>query len=177
MGTNLTADVPAPLLVTSGTEREVLAAFLDFHRGVVVRKASGVSDDDARRRLVPSLTTLAGLVHHLTTVEREWFHRLLATPQPPPPVEEDDESWRPGDDHAVADLLADYEQACARSRDNAADFGLDDEVPHNLLGTVSLRWIYVHVIEETARHAGHADILRELTDGVTGVTGTEWSAR
>jgi hypothetical protein len=68
----------------------------------------------------------------------------------------------------VAQLLADYAAECARSRDVCARFALDDEVPHPRLGRVSLRWIYVHMIEETARHAGHADILRELADGSTG---------
>jgi hypothetical protein len=72
----------------------------------------------------------------------------------------------PGD--TVAGVLADYRAACEQSRTAAAAHGLDDAVPHDRLGMVSLRWIYVHMIEETARHAGHADILREQTDGSTG---------
>jgi hypothetical protein len=71
-------------------------------------------------------------------------------------------------DDTVAGVLADYRASCARSRTAADAHGLDDAVPHDRLGTVSLRWIYVHMIEETARHAGHADILREQTDGSTG---------
>jgi hypothetical protein len=68
-------------------------------------------------------------------------------------------------------VLATYDAACARSREIAAKFELDYMVPQEELGQVSLRWIYAHMIEETARHAGHADILRELTDGATGVIG------
>lgn len=65
-------------------------------------------------------------------------------------------------------LAADYQQVCARSREIVARYDLDHVVPHPQLGEVSVRWILVHLIEETARHVGHADILRELTDGTTG---------
>ncbi|MEV4465812.1 DinB family protein [Micromonospora echinofusca] len=160
-----------PVLARTGDERAVLESFLDFHRGVVLRKLRGLSDADAARRLVPSATTVAGLVRHLTLVERNWFPCLLA----PGPgdvyltTEEDAlASFTLTDDDTVERLAAAYEQACARSREVAARFGLDHVVPHPQLGEVSLRWILVHMIEETARHAGHADILRELTDGATG---------
>ena len=72
----------------------------------------------------------------------------------------------PGD--TVERLLAEYQEACAASRATAAGHALDDVAPHLRMGEVSLRWIYVHLIEETARHAGHADILREQLDGTTG---------
>jgi hypothetical protein len=72
----------------------------------------------------------------------------------------------PGD--SVEQLVTEYEQACALSRATAATLTLDDAAPHPRMGQVSLRWVYVHMIEETARHAGHADILRELIDGTTG---------
>ena len=72
----------------------------------------------------------------------------------------------PGD--TVGRLLADYQEACAWSRATAAGHALDDVAPHFRMGEVSLRWIYVHMIEETARHVGHLDVLRELTDGLTG---------
>jgi hypothetical protein len=68
-------------------------------------------------------------------------------------------------------LIEGYERACAASRQVAARFSLDDSVPHARMGMVSLRWIYVHMIEESARHVGHADILREQTDGATGFDG------
>ncbi|HEY2696750.1 MAG TPA: DUF664 domain-containing protein [Pseudonocardiaceae bacterium] len=79
-----------------------------------------------------------------------------------------DDDWQVLDDDTVAGLIAEYEHACTQSRDIAAGYDLDHAVPHAYLGQVSLRWIYVHMIEETARHTGHADILREQTDGSTG---------
>ena len=161
-------------LVATGSEREVLEAFLDFHRDVVVRKLSGVSETDARRRLVPSDTTLIGIVQHLAGVESDWFLRRLDGQ----PIERltgsgghPDGSWAVGDDETAEDVIARYRQACDRSREVAARYALEDSVPHPRLGRVSLRWIYVHMVEETARHAGHADILREQLDGATGVDG------
>lgn len=161
-----------PLDATTGDERAVLEAFLDFHRAIVTVKVRGVSDADARGRLLPSQTTLAGVVKHLTLVEQNWFPGLLD----PAPGEEyvaspeaGDESWTVLDTDTLAELSDSYERACARSRAVAASFPLDHVVPHPQVGQVSLRWIYVHMIEETARHVGHADIVRELTDGSTGV--------
>ncbi|MBX6382239.1 MAG: DinB family protein [Microbispora sp.] len=160
----------AVIRAATGDERQVLEAFLDFLRAMVVRKARGLSEEDVRRRHVPSATTLAGLIKHLTVVERNWFARVLAQdPTVPPPSEEDAaSSFAVGDDETIEALIAAYEQACAESRRIAAGFPLDHEVPHEQIPALSLRWIYVHMIEETARHAGHADILRELTDGATG---------
>jgi len=136
-------------LVASAGERAVLETFLDLYRDAIIRKVRGVSDEAARLRLVGSATTLGGIVKHLHWVELEWFQRVLAR-------------------RSVERLLAGYEAACATSRATAAAHALDDVAPHFRMGEVSLRWIYVHMIEETARHAGHADILRELIDGTTG---------
>ena len=155
-------------------ERTTLEAFLDFYREAVKRKAKGLSDADARRRLVPSDTTIAGLVKHLARVEQSWFqHRLARIPAEELPLvarafEEEDSDFRPADDESIEMLLARYDEQCARSREVVAGFDLDHVVPHPVLGEVSLRWIYVHMIEETARHAGHADILREQIDGSIG---------
>ncbi|MFE2022601.1 DinB family protein [Streptomyces sp. NPDC059499] len=154
-----------------GGEREVLETFLDFQRGVVRRKAAGLSDEQARRTPVPSGTTIAGLLKHLAIVERNWFERILTQQPSDLPAPGPDVSFTVGEDETVEDLLAAYVAACARSREHAAKFELDHRVPQEELGQVSLRWVYVHMIEETARHAGHADILRELTDGSTGVVG------
>jgi Protein of unknown function (DUF664) len=161
-------------LVATGTEREVLEAFLDFHREVLVRKVSGVSEQQARYRRVPSRTTLAGLVKHMTGVERGWFQHVLAgrpAEQIGANVGGGDDSWELAEDETVESLVGEYRRTCAQSRRTAAGFALDDAVPQRRLGRVSLRWIYVHMIEETARHVGHADILREQTDGATGVDG------
>ncbi|MFU8873036.1 DinB family protein [Micromonospora sp. SL4-19] len=161
-----------PVLARTGDERAVLESFLDFHRAIVLRKVRGLSQTEASRRLVPSHTTLAGLLKHLALVERNWFP-VLFTPQPRDVYLTSEEeavasfTLEPGE--TVDGLAAAYEAACARSREVAARFDLDHVVPHPQLGEVSLRWVLVHLIEETARHAGHADILRELTDGETGV--------
>ncbi|HEY0698699.1 MAG TPA: DinB family protein [Micromonospora sp.] len=157
----------AVLRAATGDERQILASFLDMFRTVLVSKAGGVSDADAHRRLLPSHTTLAGLLKHLALVERNWFQHL-------PAGAEQEVGRDGGGDFAldgterIADLVAGYEAACADSRRAVAGLSLDDTFGHPLLGQVSLRWVYVHMIEETARHAGHADVVRELTDGTTG---------
>lgn len=159
-------------LVNTGTEREVLEGFLEYHRQHITRRLDGLSEADARRQLVPSLTTPIGLIKHLAAVERGWFQRTLAQ-LPPEEIGAnsygDDASWAVGPQETTADVIAEYEQACARSREIAAGYPLDHVVPHRRLGQVSLRWIYVHMIEETAQHAGHADILREQIDGAAGL--------
>jgi hypothetical protein len=164
---------PDELAAASG-EREVLATFLDFHRSVIVNKASGLDDHAVRRQLVPSPTTLAGVVRHLIGVERDWFQAVLDQRAPqtlPANSIGGEDSWVLGPDDSITALIGEYQQVCQQSRQVAARFDLDDTVPHPRLGRVSLRWVYLHLIDETARHAGHMDILRELTDGATGVDG------
>ncbi len=161
-------------LASVADERTAAEAFLEYYREAVVRKLRGVSEADARRRLVASATTLGGIVKHLRWVEVNWFQRVLAgrpeSDLPPPPWtdEDPDADFRLEPDESVEGVIAEYEQVCARSREVAASRSLDDTGRHRRLGAVSLRWIYLHMIEETARHAGHADILRELIDGSTG---------
>jgi len=169
----MTASGPVPALapdelVSTGGERQVLVTFLDLYRDILVRKLAGLSDEEIRQRHVPSQTTLGGLVKHLTAVELEWFQVVLGER---PDASAPDDSWVLTSDDTAASLLAGYERACAASRRTAENFSLDDCVPHPRLGRVSLRWIYVHMIEESARHVGHADILREQTDGATGFDG------
>ncbi|GIE85494.1 Protein of unknown function [Actinoplanes regularis] len=158
-------------VVATAGEREVLEAFVDYYRQVLVGKLAGLSDDDVRCRLVPSRTTLIGLVKHAAAVERGWFHHHLAQ-RPREQIDAnsrgDDASWEVAADETIADVVAEYEMACTESRRIAARMAIDDTVPHPHLGRVSLRWTYVHMIEEMARHAGHADILREQIDGATG---------
>ena len=160
--------------VSPGSERPVLEAFLDFHRQVLVSKVDGISENEARRRLVPSKTTLAGLIKHMIGVERGWFQEVLAGRNPEEigsNVGGGEESWDLAESETVTSLIEEYQQTCAQSRETAARFALDDAVPEPDMGQVSLRWIYVHMIEETARHVGHADILREQTDGAAGTDG------
>ncbi|BCY08919.1 DinB family protein [Actinoplanes sp. L3-i22] len=156
-------------LVSAGNERQVLEAFLDLYRDIIVGKVNGISDADARRRRVSSSTTLAGIVKHLTSVEREWFGSVLTgRPASEAGVDVTTDGWHVAPSDTIDNLVAEYQHACADSRQVASRFTLDDTVAMPRLGQVSLRWIYVHMIEETARHAGHADILREQTDGTTG---------
>lgn len=159
---------------STGSERQVLEAFLDFHRQVLASKVEGISENEARHRRVPSKTTLAGLIKHMIGVERGWFQEVLAGRKPEdigPNVGGGDESWDLAENETVSSLIKEYEQTCEQSRQTAARFALDDAVPEPDMGQVSLRWVYVHMIEETARHVGHADILREQTDGAAGIDG------
>jgi uncharacterized damage-inducible protein DinB len=154
-------------------ERATLESFLDDYRDIVVRKVSGLSDVDARRRLVPSSTTVAGLVKHLRWAEYGWFDQFLQG-------ESDDNrraherSWEfdIGAGESLPTLITEYQTQCEESRRIAAGYPLEHMLPHGRLGTtVSLRWIYVHMIQETARHTGQLDILREQLDGATGFDG------
>jgi uncharacterized damage-inducible protein DinB len=168
-------DTPPPAdeedLVAVANERETLEGFLEYHRRVLSGKLRGLSEEDARRRLVPSLTTMLGLVSHAAAVERNWFQHYLGGK----PREEitgnargDALSWDVGADKTIDGVIAEFRSTCAISRQIAAGFALDQSVPHDQLGEVSLRWIYVHIIREHARHMGHADIIREQIDGATG---------
>ena len=153
-------------------ERASLTGWLDYHRATLLQKCEGLTDDQLRRPMVPSGTSLLGLVKHLTEVEHGWFVRTFAQLDEPYLFATDDD---PDADMAATaqetteDLIAGYRRACARSREIvAAAASLDDVVPHRRLGSVDLRWILTHMVEETARHNGHADILRELLDGSVG---------
>lgn len=162
--------------VAVADERATLEAFLDHFRAAIVTKVRGVSDTDARRRLVPSMTTLGGVLKHLRLVEASWFlYRIAQQPLEELPVLQQwradprpDAAFRLDAENSLEALIADYEAQCELSRAAAARFDLDHVVPHDDLGQVSLRWVYVHMIEETARHLGHADILREQLDGAVG---------
>lgn len=153
-------------------ERATLEAFLDDYRDIAARKVSGLSDADARRALVPSATTVGGLIKHLRWAEYGWFEQLLQE-RSNNNRRAHERSWEfeflPAE--SLPTLLAEYRAQCDESRRIAARYPLDHEVPHHRFGTVSLRWIYVHMIEETARHSGQLDILREQLDGATGFDG------
>ncbi len=161
---------------TLGTERELLEAMLDEGRADLVRCVAGLGDHDARRRLVPSLTTPLGLLTHAAAAERSWFQRRLAG-LPDSACDGyaygDDGSFRYEADLTVGEAIERFERACERSRTIAAGFDLEHTVRHERIGLVSVRWIHLHMIRELARHAGHADILREQLDGAT-MTGPEY---
>ena len=153
-----------------GSEREVLQGVLDFARGAVVRKASGLTEQQARTAAVPpSALTPAGIVKHLTGVERFWFSIDFADLDVPHPWPEDDRhgafALEPGE--TIDGLIAAYRQECAASDAAVARYALD-EVARAPGTDFALRFAYAHLIEETGRHAGHLDLLREVLDGVTG---------
>lgn len=155
----------------TGSEKETQVALLDNNRAVVVWKLDGVSEEDARRSMVESGTSLLGLVKHLAWVERWWFDHNFAGKDVDFPWSDDDPDadFRIEDDESIADIVALYEAAVADS--NAIVEGADlDDLAELSRGGVSrsMRWVVGHMIEETARHAGHADIVRELIDGKTG---------
>jgi uncharacterized damage-inducible protein DinB len=153
-------------------ELETLGRYLDAYRRVVPWKLEGVDNEAARRAAVPSGTSLAGLLRHLAFVERYWFQRVIAGRDVPIPwldrEGDADDQWRVGPDEDPADVVALYEREVAESRRIQA--GLTD--PENTVEVegepVSVRRILIHMVEEVARHAGHADILREQIDGATG---------
>ena len=161
-------------------ELTTLVQFLDFHRATLVEKVSGLDAAQlATASAPPSTMTLGGLVKHLALVEDDWFQvRLLGLPDPAPwadaPFDDDpDWEWHSAAQDTPAALLALYAAACARSRDAVAAVDGDLErlsvtTDRQTGGHYSLRWILVHMIEETARHAGHLDLMREQIDGKTG---------
>jgi uncharacterized damage-inducible protein DinB len=154
-----------------GGEAEQLTAFLDYQRAAVVMKATGLTDEQARRPLVASrLTAIGPLVSHLRYVERYWFAVVLDG-RPDVWAEElksdPDVEFTVALDVPLARLIAEYQAECARSREVAARLDLDATGSHRG-ERVNLRWVLLHMIEETARHAGHLDLLRENVDGATG---------
>jgi hypothetical protein len=162
--------VAGPSRRHAGDERAVLVGFLDFQRATVIRKMQGLSEEQARRSLLPSaLTTAAGIVKHLRYVERWWFTQVLAGREVVEiwSAEDPDAEWRVGPEETVSQLIQTYRDECARSRDVLATHNLDDVAAHPD-SDHTVRYILVQMVEETARHAGHLDVIRELTDGVTG---------
>jgi len=168
---------PLPEIVepalTGLDERAMLGGWLDTHRAVLVHKCTGLSDAQLRERAVPPSTLcLLGLLRHLSDVEAWWFVAVLAGEEPEPPDwsedEDPDADLNPPPDATLAGTLPAYLAACARSRTILA--GLESlDVVGDLRGQpVSARWVATHMVEEYARHNGHADLLRERLDGATG---------
>ncbi|WP_158843029.1 DinB family protein [Saccharothrix deserti] len=155
----------------TGDERALLTGFLDFLRGTIELKCAGLSEEDARRSVLPSqLNTAAGIVKHLRWVEAYWFRVALGgQPDAAPYSREDpDADWRIEPGETISGLLADYAEECTASRELVAGLDLDHEVAFRGDKVLSVRWVLIHMIEETGRHAGHLDVVRELLDGVTG---------
>ncbi|MEU7280097.1 DinB family protein [Streptomyces sp. NPDC045431] len=174
-----TTEQPArdPRLGPSGLagEREMLEGWLEYHRATLAKKCQGLDDKQVRERSVPpSDLSLLGLVRHMAEVERAWFRRILIGEDAGPIyyTEEDrDRDFHASEDDTWEEAYATWQAEIARARDIAAEHGLDDVAvrPDRRSGEpFNLRWIYTHMIEEYARHNGHADLLRERVDGATG---------
>ena len=154
-------------------EREMLEAWLEFHRTTLMLKAEGVDASGRKARPVAtSKLSLHGLVRHMAEVERSWFRRVLRREPDAPyiwldPAVEDSEMVPLDGANWEADLTT-WRAECDQSRRAAATRNLDDTGVTRRGETCSLRWIYVHMIEEYARHNGHADLIRELVDGTVG---------
>ncbi|WP_433012179.1 DinB family protein [Kribbella sp. CA-294648] len=162
-----------PRALLRADERTSLVGWLDLQRSLVRGKCESLSEADAHRKVLPGspLMTVAGLVSHLRWVEYSWFHQnLLGVP------DEGQTPWTEDghvdaemfvDDRLLADLLDEYDAECARSNEIVAGVSLDtvEKAVFRKEGAASTRYILCHMIEETARHLGHLDIIRELLDG------------
>ena len=149
--------------MTAEPLRVQLEAFLDEHRAALRGCLDGLTEEQARRRLVPSETTLLGLVKHAAYAEQVWFggaitgrsRQLMGLP----PKAADVFQLSPGD--SIASVRRAHDQACAASRQATARLDLDDVLTGHRFGPLPLRWVYLHALREFAQHCGHADILRE----------------
>jgi hypothetical protein len=172
------ADPVTPLppdAAQSSDERTTLLWFLAYHRVVLARKAEGITDEQARRAACPpSDLTLLGLIRHMADVERNWFRRALVGEDiaplyygPAHPEGDEDGDLHPPPGATVDEAMATYRAEIEVSDRNIAATALD-EIERRERRLYSLRWILVHLIEEYARHCGHADLLRQAIDGTTG---------
>ena len=162
---------PDPPMIAG--EREMLLGFLDFHRGTIALKCADLDDDQLRRQsMPPSTLSLLGLVRHVAEIERTWFRRVIDG-QDIPLVWSDSFDFQEAYDasgSSRAEAFAAWSAELTESRRIIADVDLDKVVHVERWGEdVSVRMIILHLIHEYARHSGHADLLREGVDGVTGV--------
>lgn len=154
----------------TGAEKESLQASLDRHREAVLWKVEGLDDASLRRSMTPSGTNLLGLVKHLAAVEYGWFCQTFGRETEPLPFSDEDPNadLRVEPHESTADILAFYARARAAADQVIADVDLEDTGTAWFGDAVTMRWVLIHMIEETARHAGHIDIVRELIDGRVG---------
>ncbi|MGW4179375.1 DinB family protein [Streptomyces rubiginosohelvolus] len=165
-----------PIPPLHADERTMLEAWLDFHRSTLVLKCAGLSDEQLRLAASPSSMTLLGLVQHMAEVERNWFQRVFAGQKVPPVLGESNlDGFALQSERGLDEAVAAWQAEIARGRELIADASLDEsghlsEREAGQVGDqeVSLRWIMVHMIEEYARHNGHADLIRERVDGAVG---------
>jgi hypothetical protein len=159
--------------VSPASEREALTGFLDRQRDALIRKLDGVSDADARKAPTASSLSLLGILKHSALWERRWFQVIVdgrSYPGEWPEVQSEGnvDDFIVGDEDTVAGWLAYYQDQVTLSRQIVARLELDAPCAQPENSDINLRWVLAHMIEEVARHAGHADIIRETLDGSTG---------
>ena len=155
--------------VLSGDEKELLMLFLNNQRETLLWKLEGLTDEQLQQRHPPSTLTLIGIVKHLTRVEGSWLQQdllgsdVLVLQQP-------NNEWELEPCDTCADVIESHRRACAKSDEIVAALPLETVLadPHPLQAGVTLRWALMHMIEETARHLGQADLIRESIDGMVG---------
>ncbi|HEX2372533.1 MAG TPA: DinB family protein [Actinomycetota bacterium] len=154
----------------TGDEKESLWVALDRHRDAVLWKLEGLSDTDLRKPMTPSGTNLLGMVKHLGAVEYGWFCEVFGRETEPLPFDDEDPDadLRVEPDETTEDILAYYGRARAAADQAISEVELEETGIAWFGEAVSMRWVLIHMVEETARHAGHVDILRELIDGMAG---------
>ncbi|MEV4180248.1 DinB family protein [Streptosporangium canum] len=154
----------------TGEEKQSLHVSLDRHRDVVLWKLHGLDDEQVRRPMTPSGTSLLGLVKHLASVEYGWFCETFGRETEPLPFDDEDENadLRVEPHETTADIVEFYGRARAAADRVIDELDVEDAGTAWFGDTVTMRWVLIHMIEETARHAGHMDIVRELLDGATG---------
>ncbi|GAA1093586.1 MULTISPECIES: DinB family protein [Kitasatospora] len=155
--------------LSTATERDALCGFLDKQRAALLRTLDGVSEEDARKAPTASSLSLLGLLKHNALWERRWFQVILAGrhfPDEWPHVEDGaEDDFVLGEHDALPHWLAYYQEQVATARGIVAATDLDAPCAWPKLAHRNLRWVLLHMIEEVARHAGHADIIRETLDG------------
>lgn len=153
-------------------ERTSLEGWLDFHRATLALKCEGLDDKQLREASAPpSELTLLGLVRHMAEVERSWFRRVFAHEATPPiwySDQDPDGEFHIADGDTAESAFALWRDEITKAREAAAGHSLEEVVTRPDRGDYNLRWIYLHMIEEYARHNGHADLIRERIDGATG---------
>lgn len=144
-------------------ERRQFDAFVKDGRSAVEATLDGLTEEQVRRRLVPSATTLLGLLKHVTWMQRVWFEECVGgtSRRELGLVQSPDESFRLSDDDTVASVRAAHQEACATAAAIVSGLSLDTVVTGHRTGPRTLRWVYLQVLRELAHHCGHADILRE----------------
>ena len=158
---------------SSGPERASLIEFLDYQRRALINKLDGLSEEDARGTPTASDLSLLSLVKHSAIWEKRWFQVIVAgrsiPGEWPGTQDRNDNTFELTDEDVIETVISDYREQIAASQEILERFDLDARCAFPAMAEKNLRWVVLHLIEETARHAGPAEIIRETIDGTRGV--------